>query len=292
MLPALGHLRQIHDRREQWELFIKQLPTIQDFCRTLRLDIYLFPAFALLAGWYLLRLNSSPDLEADKQSVRRSLSLVASLLLIPTVLAWLATRRQWASLFFPRYLVSSLVAAPLAAGVLNWLLPATRWRTAAACITIAASIWYSNMWQQWQLDGRIIGDRRQDWRGAVSFINQHSSPSKSVCYVRGGFVEAQQLRSAHSPLLEEYCLAPVNNIYKLKITAIPIDSPLDIQIKPEWLSPGADETWFLINSRPETRQQFLEQVEQLCRQHGLDIAFARQELFGDVLACQLAQLRR
>ena len=52
---------------------------------------------------------------------------------------------------------------------------------------------------------------------------------------------------------------------------------------------GEAEIWFLLNSRPESREQFIADVEQQCRELGLPVPFVRQQSFGDVFACQLSR---
>lgn len=290
VMPAAGHLWEIHARRKQWELFVKQFPTVEDFWQLLRLDVYLLPTIIVLVGWYLLRLRAVPGTSSPQISVRRTLSLSLSLLFVPAVLAWLTTRRQLAALFMTRYLVSSLVAAPISAALLGRAIASPGLRASAAGITLVASVWYSGMWQQWQRDGRILGDRRQDWRAAVEFVNRQCDEPSSVCYLRSGFVEAEQLRSPHPRLLEEYCLAPVNNIYKLETRAIPVASIRDIQIDPRWVQAETKpETWFLILGRAETWNQFIADVERQVRPLGLSTAFDERATFGDVLACRLAR---
>jgi hypothetical protein len=144
------------------------------------------------------------------------------------------------------------------------------------------------MWQQWQRDHRLLADRRQDWRSAVEFVNRQADSSHGVCYVRGGFVEAERLRAAREPMLDEYCLAPVNNIYKLRVQAIPIAFPRDITLDPDWLRADARiEKWFIINSRAETRQQFISSMEQQARQLRVQTPFVALETFGDLLVGRL-----
>ncbi len=288
-LPTVRHLAEVGSRRELWEQFVKQ-PNIYDFWHSLRLEVYLFPPVAMLVAWILLKRGWKSEPDAANSTLRRSMSLISCLLFVPAVLAWIATRRHLAALFLGRYLVSSLVAAPIGAAVLGRLFPSARMRFAVAGITIVASLWTAGMWQQWRRDNRLIGDRNQDWRGAVEFVNHHALPSDSVGYVRSGFVEADGLRSPHPPLLEEYCLAPVNSLYRLQIKAIPLPSAREIEIDPDWLRSDAPVVrWFLINGSSQTRQQFMADVERQSRDLGLPNPFAQFQTFGDILVCELAR---
>jgi hypothetical protein len=270
-LPAVPHLREIAARRQQWEQLIQQPLSIQDFWHTFRLEAYLLPWLALLAAWYLLRARREAESQGEQPALRKPLLFVATLLVVPGIVGWVATRRQWAALFLTRYLVSSLVAAPLAAAMGCRTLPSRWMRALAASLTLAATIWSFGIWRQWQLDGRIVGDRRQDWRSAVALVNQQAAPN-SVCYVRSGFLEEAGLRQPHSQLLDDYCLAPVNSLYRLRVRAIPITSPRE----PARQQPEAPERWLLINGSPATRQRFLEQLG----------AFHVQQEFGELLVAR------
>jgi mannosyltransferase len=278
-LPAAWHLIEIGTRRQQWAHFVL-IPTVKSYFRVLQLDVYLFPMVALVAGLFIVRsLLKTRVGETKEWPQRLAVSLLACLLLIPSVLAWVATRQHLAALFFGRYLTPTLVAPPVCSALLARFVPSGWLRGIVAVLTAAAAIWTSGMWQNWQREGRVNVDRRQDWRSAVAFVNQEATTPDSICYVRSGFLEADQLRAPHDSFLEEYCLAPVNSLYRLRIKAIPLPMSPPFDLGPE--TDRAGNCWIIFNGSSTTRERFLAEIENR-------FAVRQKQSFGDVLVCEVS----
>ena len=137
-------------------------------------------------------------------------------LFVPLVLAWCLTAADWLRLFFPRYLIVT-AAAPIALAALACAAcPGRILRIVCAVLVTAAIVWDGDLLSQYQEDGRVLGDRCQDWRSAVAAINAAKERGPLPVLVRSGLIEADQLRKAPSESLREYCLLPVSGIYRIE----------------------------------------------------------------------------
>jgi hypothetical protein len=72
------------------------------------------------------------------------------------------------------------------------------------------------MIEQYRRDGRVIGDRNQDWRSAVRVLNDKASDPKTPVFVRSGLIEADRLHDSSDRRLREYCLLPVLGVYRIR----------------------------------------------------------------------------
>jgi len=138
-------------------------------------------------------------------------------LIVPTFIAWTATQTNFAHLFFPRYLISCSLAAILLAACCAGL-PRDRWSRLIVSIAIFASaLGSSGIIAQVRHDGRLIGDRAEDWRRAVAWLNEHLSQASYPVLVASGLIEADGLRQPHDPFLDDYCLLPATSLYPLMV---------------------------------------------------------------------------
>jgi hypothetical protein len=212
-LPALGNLQGIFARREHWAAFVPRRPIWEVF------DLLPWSASALfvLAAIVIDAARGRPN--DEPRTAFRLLALCW--LLVPVGLAWLTTATDVARLFFPRYLAASAPAAMLLAALCIDLAPG-RWAkfTVGAGIVVAA-IWTSGIAEQLSANGRVIDSREEDWRGAVAWLNEQLPEQPYLVLVASGLIEADALGQPHDPLLEDYCLLPVNSLYRLR--ADPVD---------------------------------------------------------------------
>lgn len=297
-LPTTWQLLEIGARKQLWEQFVFQ-SDFADFVRILRLDVYgLLPGLALAAAWILSQGKISARAKGEcheiPDALLSSLGAVIGLLLFPSLTAWGATRWHVAALFLGRYLVSSLVAAPLATALTMRWIPFPRLRLFVAAGVAATSLANSGMVPQWQRDGRLLGDRNQDWRGAIAFINREARKDHAICFVRSGFIEADRLRTDSDPRLVQYCLAPVTSLYRLQIPAVPLPSSLEganrdslaQDIGAELRRDPMRDVWLVFNGSQRTRQRVLAILHECLPDRTPAITFKRPREFGDVMVCQ------
>jgi hypothetical protein len=110
---------------------------------------------------------------------------------------------------------------------------------------------------QFQRDGRVIGDRNQNWQAAVDWINQSPLDPNTPVFVRSGLIEAEQLRGSEDQRLRAYCLFPVRGIYPLRQDdrdLIPLPTTGSGRLSPaqQRRLSDAGTAWFLLAGRPET----------------------------------------
>lgn len=284
--PAISHLLMLAPNRQAWKSFVPRLSlsgAVPELNQIFHLNVYLLLPLAAVVGaalWHHYRTKldwRKPD--------GTSVLLVTLLLLIPAGIAWIVTLTDQAPLFFRRYLTPSLLAPIATAALCMSSLPSSWLRGAIAALTIGLSVFTSGMVQQYSRDGRLFGARLQDWRGAVQFVNQYADPSLDVALVRGGYLEADKLRQRHTKLLEEYCLAPVNSLYRLQIQAISLPttnaSRLDaIQQEPLLRN---RRIWFIFNGDVKSHQSFMANVEEHFRSQGAIASSDFVQTFGEVL---------
>jgi hypothetical protein len=205
--PAAGHLVAIFQRRENWNAFV-QSRSLWAPWEMLELLPWSTSSFVLLVAIAAL---ATPL--ATPQAAPRWIALCW--FFVPACLAWLATASGTARLFFPRYLAASMPAAILLTAMCADVF-SRRWsRIAIGTAILAAAVWTSRIPNQFLTDGRVVGYRTEDWRGAIAWLNPRLQDRQYPVFVASGLIEADGLRGPHEPLLEEYCLFPVTSLYPL-----------------------------------------------------------------------------
>jgi len=201
--PALGNLRAIYGRRQNWEAFVDPQPiwaifTLLPWTRT-ALVLPIAQAFC----WYRSRATSD----------NRPAVIACSWLFVPLVLAWIATSTDVARIFLLRYLVVSAPAAILLT-VLGLRLILWRRVQFAVGLTIAVlAITLSPITRQFATDGRFIADRHGDWRSAIAHFNRQPDHDRDPVLLATQLIEADSLRGSPDSALAAYCLFPVHSLY-------------------------------------------------------------------------------
>lgn len=211
-LPAIGHLQAIFARRGNWT-FVERRPLTDLF----ELLPWSAAALLILAAVVVELWPLGLSARNDEQRQRRTpFALVASCwLLVPLILTWVTTTTELARLFFPRYLAASAPAALVLAALTSDLAP-WRWsKLLVGGLILVAAVWTSGIIAQLARDGRVIADRREDWRSAVGWLNEQLPKYPFPVLVASGYIEADGLRHAHDKLLEDYCVLPVTALYRL-----------------------------------------------------------------------------
>lgn len=208
-LPAVGHLSFIFQHRGNWEKFIQPLPPWAVFAWW-PLSV---GSFYLLAAAASERFRSRPSrrdlLALDRGKVLLILTLCW--LFIPALIAWMLTATNVARLFFPRYLAPSAPAAMLLGAMAIELAPwAFSKRLLRGLVLAVSSIF---ILAHFCHDGRLIGDRQDDWRSAVAWLNENRNDHDSPVLLMSGLIEADGLKTPHQAMLDDYCLLPLTAIY-------------------------------------------------------------------------------
>jgi len=263
-VPAVGHLSFIFHRRGNWELFIQPLP--------LWAVIAWWPvsigSFYLLAAAVSERFCSRPvrrdQLLFDRAKIFPILTFCW--FFVPAILAWTLTSTNVARLFFPRYLAPSAPAAFLLGAMAVELAPWAASRRLLRGLLLAFSSIF--ILAHFCHDGRLIGNRQDNWRSAASWLNEQRRDQDSPVLLMSGLIEANALRTQHDALLDDYCLLPLTTIYPVaadrsELLPLPMHEPgqLDstvrsrvLQHRGAWLVARIDRS----NAQNITRQMLAE----------------------------------
>ncbi len=201
--------------------------------------------------------SRSDQRHTSKPTVKLPAFLSVCWLFIPLLLAWSLTYFELARVFFLRYLIVCALAPILFCGLVFAVCPSRLFRVACVVVVIWLSVSRSGIVEQTQHDGRVIGDRNQDWRSAVAAISEHSHDPTTPVFVRSGLIEATGLRSSDDPQLREYCLLPVRGIYRLQQpdeSLIPLPIHHSGRLTPDDCQriQNAGGGWFLLAGLPST----------------------------------------
>jgi mannosyltransferase len=296
VLPSVSQVSQIAARRDAWSVFIRREVPVWKILSLYPLWIYLLlPAGIGLTGWatrFAVRWRSFRQVcrsagECFRAIDPRLLVVLVCWLFVPLILAWILTVGDVARLFFPRYLVGTMVATALMAGVLLRCCSGWLSRLIVFGTLVSALVWHGNLVPQMLADGRVIGDRRQDWRGAVALLQRRDAGEDSPVFVRSGLIEADRLRAESSPRLHQYCLLPVRGIYRLDVPPENLH-PLPCRWSGELSEPElvriaeAGQVWFLLAGSPRSIAVRHRQLTQSLVIDGRAMRLDEQHTFGEV----------
>jgi hypothetical protein len=312
LLPSIHQVSQIAARRDAWSVFIRRDVPASKILTVFPLGIYLILTAAIgIVGWavrlawsYARRLASrgrsvtiagvfggQPVCQRDTRSScaihARLVAVLVCWLFVPLIVAWILTVCDVVRLFFPRYLVISAVVPALLAGLILRCYPGWCSRLIGVVAVASALVWHGGLVPQLLRDGRVIGDRRQDWRGAVSLLQQRVAQQDVPVFVRSGLIEADRLRGESSPQLHQYCLLPVSSIYRLDVPPENL-FPLPCRWGGELTKPQLDrvakagQAWFLLAGSPRGIAGRRRRLAKQLTIDGAVIRSAEQHLFGDV----------
>jgi mannosyltransferase len=212
-LPAMANVLAIYGRRVNWNSFITQQPPWRIFDWWWYAWALPLIAASLGARFLLRRTNDETDSSCNGRSW--FLALVVCWLLVPASIAWMTTQLDIARIFFPRYLVVCAPAAVLLMAAVIDFAPRIWFKAFIALTLIGIAIWLGGVIDQARHSGRLIGDRTENWRDAIAWLNEQLPVRHYPVLVASGLIEADALREEHPLLLDDYCLAPVTSLYPL-----------------------------------------------------------------------------
>ena len=276
-LPAASQLQDIASRRENWAAFVhpQSAPAI----------ITLFPW--AMGGVYVavgLFIETKPKRPPGRIDTAL---LCLTWLFVPLSIAWLATRTDVARLFFERYLISALSASYILAALCVPLAPLRSGRFAVAAACALAAIYSSGIVEQLRYDGRVHALRREDWRGAVAYLNAQLPNQRRPVLVRSGLIEADALRDANDAALREYCLYPVTSLYPLDAPAtdlIPLPTTnagkLSREVQQALLAHGG--AWLVLRGSKEAMERVERDLQDSFVQSNIQLTIGKPRSFGNV----------
>ena len=210
--PAGWNVAAIAGRRENWARFVQDRPAT---------DILLLLPWSAAILFVLVDVDAllkKSVLPKNRPTANAELSILfaSAWLLAPLVIAWVLTVFDVARLFAARYAIAGAPAAILIAALVTRLPPWPHSRISLAAAMIGLALWSGGFVPQLRTDGRLIADRREDWRSAIAWLNEQLPGRRLPVLVRSGLIESNELRSSRDPLLRDYCLLPVTSLYRLQ----------------------------------------------------------------------------
>ena len=232
MLPAWGNLAGIAARRVNWELFVPRPSGWSAF------TIFPFSIYVLLPAMLILLCHLGKfhryfhSLIAEFQP--RQVWFVICWLVIPLSLGWLLSVTDIARVFWPRYFMCSYSAVFLFAGICCDMLARRSFRRSFATLMILVSLVTYGPVGQLCLDGRLVGNKGENWRAALEWLNDRSGEPATALLLHSGLIEENELDSHASQELVQYCLFPVASFYPLDksvASRIPLSTSTMDQLK-------------------------------------------------------------
>ncbi len=291
MLPSFGHLREIGSHRHAWAAFIGDT-SLQWPLHWFSLDNYVIvPLIGLAVTTWFFRQTQAMRITGQQSTCAM---LLANWLLLPVAIVWVSTVTDFARLYLLRYVIGAALAPILFAGLCVGACPTRRARSAVAVVTFLAALVSSGIVQQFRIDGRLFGDRQENWREAVAWVNSAMQPSSPV-FIRSGLLEADRLREDSSPLLRDYCLLPVTSIYALAVkphdlAPLPTANSGDLSAGDLDRIAATGWSWFIIHGGSRTRERFMERVQASLQSRGLFGMGVQDRQFGNVAVWQVVPI--
>jgi hypothetical protein len=188
-LPAIGHVIEVAQRRGMWD----SATAVQTWSTLVTL-FPLYPALALgllacgLAAvrWYRGAARIEPRAEW------MAIAVIAVWLFAPLLSAFaaLATARlDLASPYLRRYLIALAIGPPLLTALLLTRIRRPVWQWLVAAGVLGFAVYDSNIIPQLRYDGRAVGDRKEDWRGAIAELNRSLQDEPLPVLMSAGLIE-------------------------------------------------------------------------------------------------------
>lgn len=301
--PRGVHLVQIAAQKDNWSLFIDQDQPWTRLFRILPAFTYATLPLSLLAVSWVIALSMRycydrfcrPPHELQKSGGRRlalgeRFWLWLSIMVwwfAPLLAAWTLTRTDVARIFHVRYVIVAAIAPALAAALMLDCSPGKYWKLVLGIVMVCFLVWQGGYGYQLARDGRLLGDRVQDWRAACQLLSQRAKKGTSPVFVRSGLIEADSLRSNSDRQLADYCLMPVQGIYHPDIAAnrlIPLPTTSSGHLsKPQiQCAANAGESWFLLGGSPAVTAQIEQEISRTLTAAELQGEVIERHPFGNV----------
>ncbi len=247
MVPASRHVLQIAEHRQNWSRIVDAWPSIG--LQTGFFVFILLPVLGVLVGIGL----GLPRTSFRWRCLAASWTILW--LSLPPLMAWLSTWSGLAALAMLRYLVASLVGAIVFAALCHASFASRMYRALLGVALVVSAVGTSGMMQQWNYDGRWIGDRNEPWNELVSWLNERWPADRFPVLLCPGLLEDAALAHDADPDLREYCLFPLRGMYRLRAAPlVPVPTQCQVRLAQDtrqsvWDHRGA---WVVIRAGEKT----------------------------------------
>jgi hypothetical protein len=282
--PALGIIREVFGRRQNWKAFVDQQP-IWTGVQMLPWAPSALVTAAAVAGWRWTR-RSRADVGV---ALPTGFGLALAWLLVPVSLAWLATASDAARLLSPRYVAASAPAAIILLALAVSAVPGARLRAIAAGAFAIAGTATSPVIRSLAAGEAPIAWRTDDWRGAVAWFNAHPLHGHGTVMLRTLLIESDALtETPEDGALAEYSLFPLRSLYPVdapRSRLMPLRRSNPGELRPEMVAQvdTARFAWLIVGGSQAAAAQVAARIcEQLSERSGIPWAPGSAASFGSV----------
>lgn len=260
-VPTVAHLSDIGARRIAWASFVNNTSLLLPVHWFSLVSYAIVPLGIYLVGVVVLRVRRK---SRERGFAWQQAYLLACWLGVPLATVWLLTVTKVAPLYLGRYVVGAALATVLFAGLCVVAWESRRSRALAACLVIGYAVYASGMIEEFRHNRRLFGDRVENWRDAVDYVNDNRLGDSPV-FVRSGLLEADRLTTDDSELLRDYCVSPVNSIYRIdglpnEILPLTTRAPGKLTNEDVKRIEASGTAWFIVNGTTATRDRCAEAV--------------------------------
>lgn len=283
MIPSLTLLSEVAARRENWAMFIRRSRNPFDIVTLLPMYVYLLaPIVIAIVAFAAKRLRTSLSMEANAieedfeeedrpadpnafVGLNVPLAITGCWLFVPLILSWIATERDIARLFFPRYLVAaSVTLAPMSALLMSRLLPGKRMgKWGSVLVLLIAVCTISPVKNIFRYGSGVFAHSGESWRDAVDIINQSDTEIPLILY--SGLIEADAWHDSPDDELRAYCEFPVRGLYPIatdrKVIALAKNKPTITDVESQAISPQG--AWLLIRATDKPAAKIHKEITRL-----------------------------
>jgi hypothetical protein len=280
--PGVVQMSDIFERRANWEAFVDEPSWQALFTRVpfagwamlgaaivalAQLVPRVLPGNALTRG----SASSAPSKSPPAPNVLWY-SVLLSAILLPLILSWSITALNAARIYHVRYLVALVPLAAAATCLASTWIP---WRIVQTTVLVALAVWHlydGRMLDQFARDGRFLNVRNEEWRGAVSYLNEQLPQSAAALLI----VDSDLIESLPEPKHDsrwslsddlQYHSYVVRGIYQVAIDPQVITVFPDVmgagRVATSWNPPtGRREVWAVARGDEDRIQQRIKDLIQ------------------------------
>ncbi|HUG70024.1 MAG TPA: glycosyltransferase family 39 protein [Pirellulaceae bacterium] len=260
-LPMAAHVFDIGTRRNAWASFVNNTSLLLPANWFSLVSYVVAPLGICLVGAVVCRVRGK---SYKRDFEWQPACLLACWLGVPLAIVWLATITKVAPLYLGRYVIGAALAPVLFTGLCVGVWVSRRSQTLVTGLVIAYAVYAGGMIQQFRDDGRLFGDRVENWREAISYVNENRAEDSPV-FVRSGLLEADRIATDDSKQLRDYCVLPVTSIYRIDGPAseiLPLKTRNAGELTKEDVKRIEDsrKAWFIINGTTATRERCTQRI--------------------------------
>lgn len=282
-LPAIGHVLEVAQRRGMWDSMSgrpewSDLLTIFPLYPLTEFGFSIYPVFLLVGIAAALAVGQCLRgwAAAKPQASWAALLLITIWLVIPLLAAFGVAYYDVARIFLRRYLIAFAIGPPLLMALLISRLPRCWLQGIVAAALLCLAIQQSGIIAQLRYDGRAVGDRNEDWRGAIAALNNSLKNEPLPVLISAGLIEeafvyhnnddSPETMIPNRARVFEYLTFPLRSCYRLNAQGLEIKSAAQRDSEAvaipfeelEW--PRAPNVWLIARERCEPFGRGIEYV--------------------------------